>query len=132
MTKNQIISRIFNLSEITYTATKFIYIDKYSDNHVEILDTNTILFFNDLLTFNILEMDSGNFETKEIHYRLNTNFYKNDNGTRTIFFNKILEEIDEVSKHYNSYSNIKGVFEDFKNKEIRKQKLKKLKIENYG
>lgn len=130
MIKNKIIIRIFNLSEVTYTSTKFVYIDKYSNNWIEISDINEILFMNDLLTFDILKVTSGNFETKELHYRLNENFYKTENGTRTIFFNRILEKIDEMSNYYNSYSNIKKVFEDFKINEIRKQKLNNLNL--YG
>lgn len=122
MTKNQIINRIFNLSEITYTSTKFIYIDKYSNNSIEISDVETKLFISDLLTYNILELDSGNFETKEMHYILHSDFYKNEHQNRIILFNKILERIEERTKIYN----IKKVFEDFKNKEIRKQKLKNL------
>lgn len=126
MTYNEIIKRIFNKSTITVVSVNNIFIDKYGYGNVELTDIESSLFINDLITYHVIELDSGNFETREMHYLLNEKYSSVKNGTRTIHFSQILEKIDDVSVHYGSHSNIRKRFQDFKNMIIRKQKLKNL------
>ena len=131
MNDYQTIKRILNLSEVNVIG-KQAYLDRYKINNVEI-DFKLVLL---LITFGILELDSGNFETGEENYFLNDKFIfidRTDENKKIILLTKIIERFDEQkfyftqSFDFDRHIEIVKIFYKIKSNYIRKEKLIKLK-----
>ena len=98
MNDYQTIKRILNLSEVNVIG-KQAYLDRYKINNVEI-DYKLVLL---LITFGILELDSGNFETGEENYFLNDKFIfidRTDENKKIILLTKIIERFNEQKFYF--------------------------------
>jgi len=119
MTKNQILKRIFKLSTITFhKKDAFIYHHNKPDEYV---DYDFVMMLKHL---NIIELDSGNFETEETHYQLNSDFIELRDNIRFINLNKI-EAITNSSRLYYEF---RSIFDIVKKELQRKSKLLKLNL----
>lgn len=112
-------------SEVTLTNDKEAYLGRYD----EIVDYN---FCFALTTREIIELDSGNWETGEEHYKLNEKFIRWEKSTRFILIN-ILESDLEKATSYIQPQTITYHLTEFLNavkviklNDMRKQKIKKL------
>ena len=131
MTNYEVFKKIINLSTITIVKDKAAYINKYNSN----FETIDYAFAKLLINFEILELDSGNFETAEQHYMLNDKYIimNSDYKLSGIDVKKI--EIDLkipiVNKSWFGWSDnffeIQNIFLKFKKNTIRKEKLLKIK-----
>ena len=131
MNDYQTIKRILNLSEVNVIG-KQAYLDRYKINNVEI-DYKLVLL---LITFGILELDSGNFETGEENYFLNDVFIfidRTDENKRIILLSKIIERLNDQRYYFiqnydfDKHIETRKIFSKIRNNYIRKQKLLKLK-----
>jgi hypothetical protein len=109
----QFLIDIINYSELTVCRGNICWLNKYKSNWKKI-DYNVALC---LIQSNVIEIDSGNFETGETHYILN-------------FRGNRLSRIDYLIKNVNSYyyngEKIIHELKLLKRKEERKCKLKNL------
>jgi len=131
MNDYQTIKRILNLSEVNVIG-KQAYLDRYKINNVEI-DYKLVSL---LITFGILELDSGNFETGEENYFLNDVFIfidRTDENKRIILLSKIIERLNDQRYYFiqnydfDKHIETRKIFSKIRNNYIRKQKLLKLK-----
>lgn len=128
MNDYQSIKRILNLSEVNVVGRQA-YLDRYKINSVKI-DYKLVVL---LIVFDILQLDSGNFETYEENYFLNDKFiHRTNDNNKIILLSKIIERFNEqvyftqgydFDKHIETLKN----FQKIKNNYIRKEKLIKLK-----
>lgn len=128
MTDYQVLKKIIHLSTVTINRNK---------SHIDYIEID-YYFVSFLALLNILELDSGNFETHDNHYRLDENFIKRNNNTRTILLNEIQKQFEKVDDNlvYSLPGNIsfdpktakdaKKVFFKLKNDLLRKKKLERL------
>ena len=131
MNDYQTIKRILNLSEVNIDGTQA-YLDRYKINNIEI-DYKLVSL---LITFGILELDSGNFETGEENYFLNDVFIfidRTDENKRIILLSKIIERLNDQRYYFiqnydfDKHIETRKIFSKIRNNYIRKQKLLKLK-----
>lgn len=131
MNDYQTIKRILNLSEVNVIG-KQAYLDRYKINNIEI-DYKLVSL---LITFGILELDSGNFETGEENYFLNDVFIfidRTDENKRIILLSKIIERLNDQRYYFiqnydfDKHIETRKIFSKIRNNYIRKQKLLKLK-----
>ena len=125
MTDYQTLKKIFYLSIVTLNK------NKAHINYIEV-DYNLISF---LTLLNILELESGNFETHDNHYRLNEKYIKINNKIIHVSIKDIESDFERCDDNlYYKYSDsevksakyIKEVFYKLKNNLQRKAKLEKL------
>jgi predicted NAD-dependent protein-ADP-ribosyltransferase YbiA (DUF1768 family) len=129
MTSYQILKSILHGATITIIDTTA-YLDKYKSTYCVV----DFKFIKQLIYMDIIEKDSGNFETREEHYLLNDKFIKFDDKTRqkTILLKTMDEHatsIKNVPKH-SPYLEFEKAFEKIKHNVIRKKKLEKLENES--
>lgn len=128
MTDYQVLKKIIHLSTVTINRNRA-YID-----YVEI----DYYFASYLTLLNILQLDSGNFETHDNHFRLNEDFIMINDKCRIILLNEIQKQFEKADNNlvYSLPGNItieaqtakdaKKVFFKVKNDLLRKKKLEKL------
>lgn len=133
MTNYQILKRILHGSTVT-TILHTAYIDKYKSTYC-IVD---FAFIKQLTYMDIIEKDSGNFETGEQHYLLSDKFIKInwEKYTKTILLKTMDDHVKRwLNEHYTynvhpPFIEFEKAFEKIKNNTIRKKKLQKLKNES--
>jgi len=117
------ILKILKGSVITTTKSG-VFIDKYRKGYI--CKKITTVLFKELYNIELIEMDSGNWETSETHYHLNSKYISIKNNIKYINLEKITKEIEEnkhrllIEEFYDAYFSIKKDIE-------RNQKIKKLK-----
>jgi predicted metal-dependent hydrolase len=123
MNDYETLKKIIFLSEVTLSKNKA-YI-----NYIEV----DYLLISFLILLNILDLESGNFETQETHYRLHFKFIKKENNSIHISFKEIQKEFERCddSLIYNYIENkyakdVKKIFYRIKNNLQRKVKLEKI------
>ena len=77
------ILKILKGSIITKTK-KGAFIDKYRINYI--CKEIPLILFEQLFNLDLIELDSGNFETGERHYHLNSNYISIENNIKYIIF----------------------------------------------
>lgn len=122
-----VLKKILYGAEITTVNGKDAYLNKYRKDSQKI-DIHNI---NILILLDILEFDSGNFETGERHFRLGNSFYSVMDNIKTIHLKRIGECIENSKPtSYPGFNELEKAYNEIKNQTIRKLKLKK--IESYG
>jgi activator of 2-hydroxyglutaryl-CoA dehydratase len=104
-------------------------LNKYNSKPYEIIDRELI---KTLIEMDIIEFESGNFETHERHYRLNDKFVSRENNVKTIKIGAIWKAILTNNCQYiylpkhSMQMEIQNSFSELKNQLLRKEKLKKI------
>lgn len=104
-------------------------LNKYNSKQYKIVDYELI---NALIGMNIIEQNSGNFETHECHYSLNENFLLRENNIKTIKIDDIYRAILINNCKYISLNEhhinrrIENSFSELKIQLLRREKLKKI------
>ncbi len=121
-----VLKKILYGAEVTTVNGKEAYL-KYRNNSQKI-DIHNI---NVLILLEIIEIDSGNFETGERHFRLGESFYSVMDNIKTIHLNRIGKCIESTKPSgYPGFNELEKAYNDLMNQLIRKEKLKK--IQRYG
>jgi hypothetical protein len=122
-----VLKKIIYGAEITTVNGKEAYLNQYRKASQKI-DIHNI---NILILLDILEFDSGNFETGERHFRLGESFYSIMDNIKTIHLNRIGKCIESNKPTlYPGFNELEKAYNDLRNQLIRKEKLKK--IQSYG
>lgn len=101
------------------------YLNRWGQHDVESILNNE--FINYLVRNNILDEDSGNFETGETNFYLNPEFVSVDGGFRTVYMWKVYRQVTEYRFSPEAQRELFiQILDKIKNAELRKLKLDKL------
>ena len=133
MKNYQILKRILHGSEVTMTKDTAI-INKYY-KYGAYSEEFDFFFAMMLIQLEIIELDCGNWETGEQHYRLNEKYFKYDEKTKIkhILIKKIDNDINDYKvnipnyKKFPTFLGVSEALEKIKKNLTRKNKLLKLK-----
>jgi hypothetical protein len=133
MTNYEIFKKIINFSTITILEEKVgknlvetvAYIDKYKYDGEKI---NDYYFIKTLIYLEILEIDSGNWETRERHYKLNNKYIMRTYPDYIFDGINIKKLKNKLMKPYliESVKELQNIFLKYETHLLRKQKLLKL------
>ena len=118
--KNDLL-RILYGSVVTKKNTTF-YLDLYSKNWKEV---NSPELIKTLINVDLLELESGNWDTRERHYILNTRYVSYEDGVRHVNLKKFTEKFKGYSFLIVS-DKVKQAYFSVKKSLERKYKLEKL------
>lgn len=119
--KNDLL-RILNGSIVTEHHLEVYYLDRYSKRNKEVDDYELV---KTLINIDFLEIESGNWETRERHFVINTKYVSYKDNVRYVNLKEFAEKLKNYSEMIVS-NRVKEVFFSVKKSMERKYKLEKL------